>query len=62
MFIFIAMEMEKLCVVCGYSMSIPPYAGYEEMVMKAKEQFFRNDLQQINDPHKCFLADAQGQS
>ena len=21
------------------SMSIPPYAGYEEMVMKAKEQF-----------------------
>ena len=26
------------------SMSIPPYARYEEMVMKAKEQFFANDL------------------
>ena len=42
------------------SMSIPPYARYEEMVMKAKEQFFANDLKLTDDPHNCFLADAQG--
>ena len=33
------------------SMSIPPYAGYEEMVVKATEQFFPNDVQQTNDQH-----------
>ena len=42
------------------SMSIPPYARYEEMVLKAKEQFFANDFQHTDDPHKYFLADAQG--
>ena len=42
------------------STSIPPYSGYEEMVTKAKEQFFLNDMQQTNDPYKYFLADAQG--
>ena len=42
------------------SVSIPPYASYEEMVMKAKEQFFANDLQLSDDPHEYFLADAQG--
>ena len=31
------------------SMSIPLYLGYEEVVMKAKEQFFPNDMQQTND-------------
>ena len=42
------------------SMSISPYSGYGEMVMKAKEQFFPNDMQQTktNDPQKYFLADA----
>ena len=42
------------------SMSIPLYLGYEEVVMKAKEQFFPNDMQQTNDLYKYFLADAQG--
>lgn len=42
------------------SVSIPPYASYEEMVMKAKEQFFANDLQLSDDPHEYFPADAQG--
>lgn len=45
------------------SMSIPPYAGYEEVVSKAKEQFFPNDMPQnehTNDPYKYFLADTQG--
>ena len=42
------------------SLSIPPYSGYEEMVKKAKEQFFPNDMQQTNDSYKYFLADAQG--
>ena len=34
------------------SMSIPPYVNYEEMVMKTKEQFFANDFQHTDDPHK----------
>ena len=42
------------------SMSIPPYARYEEMVVKAKEQLFTNDFQHTDDPDKYFLADAQG--
>ena len=36
------------------SMLIPPYSGYEEMVKKAKEQFFPNDIQQTNDSYKYF--------
>ena len=40
------------------SMSIPPYAAYEEMVKKAKEQFFPSD--QVDEHKYRFLADAQG--
>ena len=42
------------------SMSIPPYAGYEDVIKKAKEQFFVDDMQATNNPHRYFLADSQG--
>ena len=42
------------------SMSIPPYAGYEDVVKKAKEQSFVDDMQATNNRHRYFLADSQG--
>ena len=33
---------------------------HEDMVKKAKEQFFADDTQATNNPHRYFLADSQG--